>query len=176
MEYCWDVGTIDTFSLDLIICFYMLCVYAVVNATCAYSSRSKYVLVPRGNGLDTHRVYESMYFNAIPIVLTGQFDHFYEHLPVLIVQSWSEINEEYLRLNYVKLRVRLTNWKRTNSHWKRVDFWLPDLKQYKRKRRKQARREASHNDRNETIGIDGSSKGDKLRGGAKREEEDDDDT
>jgi hypothetical protein len=94
------------------------------------------VLVPRGNGLDTHRVYEAMYFNAIPVVLSGQLDHFYEGLPVLIVQSWAELTEVFLRLNYVKNRLRLTNWKRTNSHWKRVDHWMPDLKKYKRRKKK----------------------------------------
>jgi len=104
--------------------------------------RSKFVLVPRGNGLDTHRVYEAMYFNAIPVVLAGQLDHFYTPLPVLIVQSWSELTEQFLRANYVKIRTRLINWKRTNSHWKRVDHWMPDLKKYKRKRKKRLRRDA----------------------------------
>lgn len=52
--------------------------------------RSKFVLCPEGTGIDTHRVYESLYFGATPVVLRNSLSHLYEKLPVCIVNSWSD--------------------------------------------------------------------------------------
>ncbi len=96
--------------------------------------RSKFVLVPQGNGLDSHRIYECIFFNAIPIVLSSRLDHFYRKLPVLLVQSWSEVTEEYLRSNYIRVRRIMITWKRANSKWKLPKTWI-DVKQFKRGRK-----------------------------------------
>jgi hypothetical protein len=52
--------------------------------------KSKFVLCPEGTGIDTHRVYESLYFGATPVVLRNSLSHLYEKLPVCIVNSWSD--------------------------------------------------------------------------------------
>jgi hypothetical protein len=52
--------------------------------------KSKFVLCPEGTGLDTHRVYESLYFGATPVVLRNSLSHLYETLPVCTVNSWSD--------------------------------------------------------------------------------------
>jgi len=56
----------------------------------------KYVLCPRGNGIDTHRFWETLYLGRIPITLRNHNTRFYEKLPVLLVDDWSEITEELL--------------------------------------------------------------------------------
>jgi hypothetical protein len=52
--------------------------------------RSKFVLCPEGTGMDTHRVYESLYCGATPVVLRNSLSHLYEKLPVCIVDSWTD--------------------------------------------------------------------------------------
>jgi hypothetical protein len=86
--------------------------------------KSKYVLSPRGCGIDCHRIYESIYFNAIPILLTTEFDYFYKHLPVVIVKEWDKITEEFLINNYNTYYNNLIMWKYNNSEWLKPKFWL----------------------------------------------------
>jgi hypothetical protein len=52
--------------------------------------RSKYVLCPEGTGHDTHRLYECIFCGAIPVVLSGPLNHFYQTLPVCIVNKWTD--------------------------------------------------------------------------------------
>lgn len=52
--------------------------------------RSKFVICPEGTGLDTHRVYESLFCGATPVVLHSPLDNLYERLPVCIVSNWTD--------------------------------------------------------------------------------------
>jgi hypothetical protein len=53
--------------------------------------RSKFVACPEGTGIDTHRIYESLYFGATPVVLASNpLAWFYEKFPICIVNSWSD--------------------------------------------------------------------------------------
>lgn len=61
---------------------------------------SKFVLAPRGAGLDTYRLWEALYVGSIPIVKSSSLDRLYEDLPVLIVKDWSEVTEEFLEKKY----------------------------------------------------------------------------
>ncbi len=64
---------------------------------------SKFVLSPRGNGIDCHRTWEALYMGAIPIVRSSSSDLLYKGLPVLIVQDWEEITEELLLQKWEEL-------------------------------------------------------------------------
>jgi hypothetical protein len=51
-----------------------------------------FVLCPRGNGMDTHRLWETLYMGGLPVVRTGEFvPSLIENLPVLAVQSWQDL-------------------------------------------------------------------------------------
>lgn len=52
--------------------------------------RSKFVLCPEGTGIDTHRVYESIYCGATPVVLRNSLSHMYAKMPVCIVDNWTD--------------------------------------------------------------------------------------
>jgi hypothetical protein len=60
--------------------------------------KSWYALCPRGYGEDTHRFYESIYLDTIPIVKRSNtaFDKLYEVFPCLVVDDWIEVTEEFL--------------------------------------------------------------------------------
>lgn len=87
-------------------------------------SRSKYVLCPEGKSIDCHRIYESIYFNSIPIVKRNILDYFYINLPVLIIEDWNELTEEFLEKNYKTYFNGLIQWKTINSEWTTAKFWI----------------------------------------------------
>jgi hypothetical protein len=62
-----------------------------------------YVLCPRGNGIDTHRLWETLYLGRIPVVKRDTNNSFYERLPILFVDSWEEVNENLLEKNLNRL-------------------------------------------------------------------------
>jgi hypothetical protein len=51
----------------------------------------KYAICPRGNGLDTHRLWECLYLNTIPIIIKDDFQNI-TNLPIIILNDWSELN------------------------------------------------------------------------------------
>lgn len=58
-------------------------------------SESMYNLCPPGNGLDTHRFWESLLLNTLPIVVRSSFTSNLEKLniPALYLDKWTDLNE-----------------------------------------------------------------------------------
>jgi hypothetical protein len=56
----------------------------------------KFVACPQGNGIDTHRLWETLYMKSVPIVKKGINSWFYNDLPILYVNEWQDVNEELL--------------------------------------------------------------------------------
>lgn len=61
----------------------------------------KFVICPVGNGVDTHRIWESLLLNVIPILKISEFTKNLKkiNIPALYISDWHEINnlnEEYL--------------------------------------------------------------------------------
>jgi hypothetical protein len=52
--------------------------------------RSLFVVCPRGNGLDTHRVWEALYLGAVPMIRKSEYFAALKGWPVWIVESWDE--------------------------------------------------------------------------------------
>jgi hypothetical protein len=78
----------------------------------------KFVICPEGNGIDTHRTWECLYMNTIPIEKRNINNQFYTDLPICFVDNWEEITEDFLEKEYVKI---------TNSNWNlnklNFDYW-----------------------------------------------------
>jgi hypothetical protein len=74
------------------------------------------VLCPEGNGMDTHRTWESLYLGAIPVERRNKNNRFYTDLPILFVDEWEEVTEEFLRKNFWK--IKLKEW-----NDKKLEFW-----------------------------------------------------
>jgi hypothetical protein len=74
---------------------------------------SVYVLCPRGVGEDTHRFYEAIFLDSIPIVKRTftAFDKLYDVFPCLIVNDWNEITESFLLQNLEECRNKLVLFK-----------------------------------------------------------------
>jgi len=54
---------------------------------------SKFVACPRGNGIDTHRFWESLYLGALPVILKGNRLSSETDWPCLEIDSWQEVND-----------------------------------------------------------------------------------
>lgn len=93
----------------------------------------KFALSPRGWGPDCYRTWEALYVGTIPIVTRCEFDKLYirsltytgsqldtlyEDLPILIIDDWSELTEEFLNRKYEEItsksydirRIHMTYW------------------------------------------------------------------
>jgi hypothetical protein len=73
-------------------------------------SKHKFVLCPVGNGLESHRLWEVLYIGSIPITRRNVNYSFYEDkLPILMVDDWSEITEDFLIQKYSEITNKLEN-------------------------------------------------------------------
>ena len=53
-----------------------------------------FVLCPEGNGIDTHRIWETLYVGGTPIVKSNPVvDSLLTSLPVLLIENWEEISD-----------------------------------------------------------------------------------
>lgn len=79
----------------------------------------QYVLCPRGNGIDTHRLWETLYLGRIPIVKREINTDFYSDLPILVVDSWDEVTENLLEKNLK----RLSDMNNFNLDMLKFSYW-----------------------------------------------------
>jgi hypothetical protein len=85
--------------------------------------KHKFCIAPRGNGIDTHRLWESLYMGCIPIVGRDILvEEFAAHLPILIVDRWEDVTPEFLEEAWK--RMSETEW---NMEALRVGYWLKKL-------------------------------------------------
>lgn len=78
-----------------------------------------FMICPRGNGIDTVRLWETLYLKTIPIVKRCINVSFYEDLPICFVDDWEEVTEGFLRSEYI--RISTSEWnldKLKFSYWK----------------------------------------------------------
>ena len=56
----------------------------------------KFVLCPRGFGIDTHRFWETLLMGSVPIVEKSELDDLYDKFPCIIINSFNDINKDLL--------------------------------------------------------------------------------
>jgi hypothetical protein len=96
--------------------------------------RHKFVLSPRGNGLDCFRTWEALLAGSYPVVLTSTLDPLFENLPVVIVKDWNEVTEAFLEKKYEEL-----SHPDQNYEWEKIyiPYWFNKINSL----REQARQE-----------------------------------
>jgi hypothetical protein len=79
----------------------------------------KFCICPRGNGIDTHRLWESLYMGTIPIVKREIAYEQFSDLPILFVDDYNEITEEYLNDQYRTMMGKYWNMEKLGmTYWK----------------------------------------------------------
>ncbi|CAH1777437.1 unnamed protein product [Owenia fusiformis] len=67
-----------------------------------YLSKYPFWVAPRGNGLDTHRIWEALYVGSIPIVQRSRLDPLFKDLPVLLIDNYGDLTEKLLKETLIK--------------------------------------------------------------------------
>ena len=86
--------------------------------------KHRFVLSPRGNGLDAHRTWEALLVGAIPIVRSSALNPLYSQLPVLIVRDWSDVSPQLLQSFLTNFSIRKPLY-----HYEKLfaDYWLGQI-------------------------------------------------
>ena len=92
-------------------------------------SNYKFNICPFGNGLDTHRIWESLMVNTIPVVLKHDFySNFSDYdIPLLQIDSWDDLknlNSEEIERIYDKYDIL-----KRQKHFLEFDFWFEKIKE-----------------------------------------------
>jgi len=106
--------------------------YAWVDTNCAdYDVLSFYrklsvhaaVVAPRGNGLDTHRAWESFYLGRLVVTRSSAMDRLWDDMPVLLLDDWADLSLHKVAsaIRFQAARGARTKRVRTNKlymqHW-----------------------------------------------------------
>lgn len=86
---------------------------------------SLFVACPRGNGIDTHRFWESVYLGAIPIILRKDRIPAYDIAPHLVLDSWLELNQytyQELLYLYSEKSIELMSFRNTSIRFLKEIF------------------------------------------------------
>jgi len=82
-----------------------------------------FVLCPSGNGLDTHRFWETLYVNSIPVVKRNLNNKFYTDLPICFIDDWEELDENFLNEELIKIKKMEYNFEQLD-----FNFWKNKIK------------------------------------------------
>ena len=81
---------------------------------------SKFIISPRGNGVDCHRTWEALYLRTIPIVKRSTHMKEFEDLPIFFVDNWNEVCYNTLVEFYEKVKHNLYNLDKMKiSYWRK---------------------------------------------------------
>ena len=83
------------------------------------TARSVYAISPRGCGEATHRFFEAIYLDCIPIVKRTNtvFDRLYALYPCLVVDDWDQVTEELLTSKQAMLQTKMKAFKERFPGW-----------------------------------------------------------
>jgi hypothetical protein len=86
----------------------------------------KFVISPHGTGLDCYRTWEALTLGCIPVVKKSSLDILYEGLPVLIVDDWQKVTEEFLEHKYQEMQQREYQLERLS-----IAYWIDMIRKHK---------------------------------------------
>jgi hypothetical protein len=87
--------------------------------------RHRFVLCPQGNGLDTHRTWETLLMGSVPVIAHSTLDGLYAGLPVVLVDDWDVIDEALLQGAWKQYVDRLPNGVPEDAIM--ADIWLSKI-------------------------------------------------
>lgn len=68
------------------------------------TAQSKFTISPIGDSFDCYRHWETIMVGSIPIIMRGgPCDPLFEGLPILLIDRWDELTEEFLNAKYIEI-------------------------------------------------------------------------
>lgn len=84
---------------------------------------SNLVLCPEGNGIDTHRLWETLYMGGMPVIISNPYINSLTHdLPVIRLRNWGELLDVD-RISRTWVEISNQNWnleKLKLSYWEKL--------------------------------------------------------
>lgn len=86
----------------------------------------KFVLSPYGLGFDCCKTWEALLCGSYPVVKRQYFlEHFAKHLPIVVIDNWEEVTEDFLNAKYKEFQNREWNYEMlTEDYWKGLNLPL----------------------------------------------------
>jgi hypothetical protein len=95
-----------------------------------------FVLCPEGNGIDTHRLWETLYLGRIPVVTNNITIESFKDLPILIIPSWDYLTKDILikylndfqngKIHYSLNKLDFKYWEKCIKEQINEDFIYPN--------------------------------------------------
>jgi len=86
---------------------------------------SNLVLCPEGNGIDTHRLWETLYMGGVPVMISTPYMNSLTHdLPVIHLMNWNELlDEEKISRRWHEISMQSWNLEKLRlSYWSKLFF------------------------------------------------------
>lgn len=77
----------------------------------------RFMLCPKGNGIDTHRMWEALYLGAIPIVERHSSLAQFSDLPILFVDRLEGLEPSFLESKHQEMLSKRWNWEKLFIPW-----------------------------------------------------------
>ncbi len=92
---------------------------------------SKFVLSPLGSGTDCHRTWEALIMGSFVITEHSPIDALFEGLPVILIDDWSEVTQEFLEAAYANMQHIEYRYERLYA-----DYWFNKIRGFQEKARR----------------------------------------
>lgn len=66
------------------------------NSSWQRQAECMFVISPEGVGIDCHRTWEALLLGCVPVLKRSKFTDLFTHLPVILLDDWSEFNSQYM--------------------------------------------------------------------------------
>lgn len=93
----------------------------------------KFICCPAGNGIDTHRMWEALYAQTIPVVLRNPVTEAFQDLPILIVDDFSQVDLPLLQKTHTAFQQKTFAWEKLG-----LDYWRQALAGARSRARRQS--------------------------------------
>jgi hypothetical protein len=87
------------------------------------TAHAQFILSPAGNGMDCHRTWEALFMGSFPVTKHSPLDKLYEQFPIVIVDDWAQVTEEFLNKKYEELKKFVYDRKKLYA-----PYWLDQIK------------------------------------------------
>lgn len=86
-----------------------------------------FVVSPFGNGIDCHRTWETLVLGRIPIVFKHEINTIFENLPVVVVDDWNKISNQFLKNEFDKI---IKNWNTYDFEKLTLNYWSTKINKF----------------------------------------------
>jgi hypothetical protein len=86
----------------------------------------KFVISPRGDVLDCYRHWEAIMLGCIPIMKRSEIDCLFAELPVLIIDDWNQITEDFLNQKYREIKSKQYDYSKLY-----LRYWIDRINEIK---------------------------------------------